>query len=459
MKPLRVLLIAEAANPEWVSVPLVGWSHCEAIARATNAHLVTQVRNRDAIGRAGWIEGKDFTAIDSERFAAPLWKAASLLRGGSGKGWTTLTAVAALSYYYFEHLVWKKFGRDIRDGRYDIVHRVTPLSPTTPSILAGKCRRAGVPFIVGPLNGGVPWPKAFDAARRAEREWLSYVRVAYKLLPGYRATRRNASAMMIGSRATLEQVPARYRDKCVYLPENAIDPERFKRPRVRHAARPLRVVFIGRLVPYKGPDMLLEAATPLVHDKLLTLEFIGDGPMRDELTQAIASENLGDGVRMTGWVNHTQLQDRLVEADVLAFPSIREFGGGVALEAMALGVVPVVVDYGGPAELVTPATGVLVKLGPRARIVEDFRAVLRQFCHDPSEVTRRSEAGIERVNRLFTWDRKARQTLEVYEWVLGRRAKPDFGIPLADPAPRSQPRRPIADTAPTPITATVGATA
>jgi hypothetical protein len=59
---MRALLIAEACNPEWVSVPLEGWSHSRAIASIVDAHLVTQVRNRDAIQRAGLTEGNEFTA-------------------------------------------------------------------------------------------------------------------------------------------------------------------------------------------------------------------------------------------------------------------------------------------------------------------------------------------------------------------------------------------------------------
>jgi glycosyltransferase involved in cell wall biosynthesis len=429
----RVLLIAEAANPEWVSVPLVGWSHGRALVELTGAHLVTQVRNRHAIERAGWHEGREFTALDSEPVAHPLWRFEDWLRRTTGLGWTVSTALAAFPYYYFEHLVWRRFGDAIARREYDVVHRLTPLSPTTPSLLARRCQAAGVPFVWGPLNGGVAWPAEFASRRRAEGEWLSYVRDAHKLLPAYRSTRRDAAAIIVGSRATWEQM-AGHHERCVYIPENGIDPERFPAPVPARREGPLRVAFVGRLVPYKGADMLIEAAAPLVRAGKLHVDVIGDGPEMPALRELVEREGLGGGVALDGWVPHTRMHERLGRAQVLGFPSVREFGGGVVLEAMALGLVPVVVDYAGPAELVTAETGVRVPLGPREAVVAGFRRELAEMVEHPERLAAVGARARERVLAHFTWEAKARQTREVYRWVTGRRARPDFGMPFPDEA-------------------------
>lgn len=419
----KVLVIAEAANPQWTSVPLVGWSLAAALRGVADVHLVTQVRNREAIAAEGWVEGVDFTAIDSEALMRPLWKLASLLRMGEGKGWSTLQAISSASYPYFEHLVWKRFGADIRAGKYDIVHRVTPLTPTAVSSLAKKCKAAGVPFVLGPLNGGVPWPKGFDADRRREREWLSYIRGAYKAMPGRRRMLRDAAAVIVASAHTMGEVPAQHRGKVVYIPENAIDPARFNLIAPQDTSGPLRAVFVGRLVPYKGPEMLLQAIRPLLEQGRMVLDIIGAGPLDAQL-RAMAADL--PGVAFHGWLDHRAVQAVMARANLLTFPSIREFGGGVVLEAMALGVVPVVCDYAGPAELVTPETGFALPIGSRDQIIARFHDKLAALCDDPSALPAMGAAARALIAGRFTWGRKAEQIGAIYDWVRGALpARPD----------------------------------
>jgi len=430
-KIMRVLLIAENANPEWVSVPLVGWSLALSLSKIIDCHLVTQIRCKEAIERFGWEDRKQFTAIDSEKIAAKLWKLGEFMRGGKGVAWTIATAQAAFANYYFEHLLWKEFRERLKSREFDVVHRIIPLSPTAPSPLARKLAKLNVPYVLGPWNGGLPWPKQFRDAQHAEREWLSYVRGAYKLMPAYAATRKHASAILVGSGATRSQISSKYQHKLVYIPENGIDPQKFSPPANRDFGLPLKVLFIGRLVPYKGADMLIEALIPLLNDRRAELTIVGDGPMRLGLEKYVADSAVCN-VSFRGWVEHDKIPSIIAQHHVFGFPSVREFGGGVILEAMAMGCVPVAVNYGGVGELVTPEVGYSVPLSDRPGIVQGFRDVFHGIALDPSGLHALSARGLSRISERFTWERKAEQVQQVYNWILKRSPKPriDFGNEL-----------------------------
>ena len=413
----RVLVIAEAANPEWVSVPLIGWSLAEALRGVADVHLVTQVRNRDAILRKGWVEGTDFTSIDTEALAAPAWKLSQVLRMGESRGWTVVQAVMSVTYPWFERKVWQQFGPAITRGDYDVVHRITPLSPAATGPLAAKCRKAGVPFVLGPLNGGVPWPKGFEAEQKQEGEWLSRFRSLLKVFPGRARMLQSCNAILYASKFTRGDIPDALLDRAIYLPENAIDPNRFFREATPEPGI-LKACFIGRFVPLKGLSMLIEAAKPLLETGRMELHLIGDGPC----TPALKAEAEGlPGITFHGWLKHEEVQDVAARCHVLAFPSIREFGGGAVLEGMALGLAPLVVDYGGPADLVTPEVGIKVPLTDRAGITAALRIALERLAADPTQTARMGQAAKARVNDLFTWPRRAEQIATIYDWAQGRR--------------------------------------
>ena len=74
--------------------------------------------------------------LDNEYIAAPMYRAATWLRGGKSVAWTTNIAMQYPPYLAFEREAWKTFKGRIRAGEFDLVHRVTPMSPTLPSPMA-----------------------------------------------------------------------------------------------------------------------------------------------------------------------------------------------------------------------------------------------------------------------------------------------------------------------------------
>ncbi|MEJ1978097.1 MAG: glycosyltransferase [Acetobacteraceae bacterium] len=156
----------------------------------------------------------------------------------------------------------------------------------------------------------------------------------------------------------------------------------------------LRAVFLGRLVPYKGADMLLEAAAPLLAAGRLTLQIIGFGPERAALEAQAAALGISAQVTFAGKMSHHDVGAQLAQADIMPFPSVHEFGGAVVLEAMAMGVVPIVVSYGGPRELISPACGFGLALGTREQVVADLRQTLERVADAPEQLAAMSTAAV-----------------------------------------------------------------
>ena len=172
--------------------------------------------------------------------------------------------------------------------------------------------------------------------------------------------------------------------------------------------------------------MLIEAARPFLENGSIRLTIVGDGPEADILYAMRRELQQPDAIRFTGNVLHADVHNYLASADLFVFPSIREFGGAVVLEAMSMGAVPIVVNYGGPGELVTPATGFLIRIGTRKAIVAALRETLQRIVDGPQMLREMSHRAVQRARTSFTWESKANQVLQVYDWVLKRGPKPCF---------------------------------
>jgi glycosyltransferase involved in cell wall biosynthesis len=414
---MRVLILADVCNPEWPSLPIVGYKYAKALAEQADVHVVTQIRNRPNIEKVGLGKAR-VTYLDTEAVAAPINRAAQVLRRGDATGWTIQMAMDYPTYIAFELYAWRQFRKELKAGAYDLVHRITPMSPTLPSAMARLCP---VPFVLGPLNGNLPWPNAFSEEKSREREWLSNLRNAYKLLPFYQTTYSKPRAILTGFRHTMADLPKSARDRAFDFPEVGIDPELFSKPD-RPARDQLTVLYAGRLVPYKLPDVPVRAFAASALLRKHRLVVLGDGPEREMIERVVREEKLGDSVEVLGRKSQTEVATWMRSADIFAFPSIRELGAGVVVEAMACGMANVVVDYGAPGELVGPDRGVKLPLGNKTQLIDSMRVALEALVGDPANVKRLGDNAHAHAMAHYPWRVKADKTMEIYRWVLGQRA-------------------------------------
>jgi glycosyltransferase involved in cell wall biosynthesis len=336
----------------------------------------------------------------------------------------------ALSYplnIAFEWEVWKHFGDRLRRGEFDVVHRITPLSPTLASPMA---KWSPVPFILGPVNGGLDWPPGFHAELRREREWLTYLRKIHTILPYYRSTYRKSAAVLAGFQHTIDKLPAKAQPRIFTCSDVGYEEQPDSDTFDRSASDSMTVLFVGRLVPYKCADVLVKAFAESRVLREHRLVIVGDGPDRALLEGLVTQNHLERCVELTGHLAHDEVMRHMKQADVFGFPSIRELGAGVVVEAMGMGLACVLAAYGSPGVYGSGGRGITVPLTDKPALIAGYVSALESLALDPDYRARLGAAARSYAQAHHTWDAKARKIVEVYEWVLGRhQEKPEFYPP------------------------------
>lgn len=258
-------------------------------------------------------------------------------------------------------------------------------------------------------------------------------RLAYwPLRIAVRRTARSADRIIATDRALVNPVTTHLgvsKDVVRVIP-NAIEPAECDRPDASSRAQALRgslglqgedvvLVSVGRLEANKGFDVLIRALGTLRRQKALPERWrwvlVGDGPMREALQRAVASEELAPWVVMPGRASVADLHGWYEAATLFVHPTLYEGSSLVTLEAMAHRRAVVASRAGGlPDKVVPGVTGWLVPPGnPDA-----LGAAIVKALSDPARLHSIGAAGRALVERDFSWRAATDRTLGVYEELL-----------------------------------------
>ena len=211
-------------------------------------------------------------------------------------------------------------------------------------------------------------------------------------------------AQMVSPEAVVDVIP------------NGVDTERFSPRRSPRVDGAIKILFVGRLEPYKGLDTLLEALTLVRHrsDRGFVLEIVGDGSLKTQLVAEAERLGVGDCVDFKGWISPAEIPEIYQAADIFVLPSIVEGMPNGVLESMATGLPSVASDVPGTVELIAHRkTGITFPPG-------DAEALADALClliGDDKERTRIGQAARQAATRR-SWEGVAERYIQVYDNII-----------------------------------------
>jgi glycosyltransferase involved in cell wall biosynthesis len=181
-----------------------------------------------------------------------------------------------------------------------------------------------------------------------------------------------------------------------------IDTTKFKPITERENNAIPQILFVGRLVPEKGCDVLIEAMKDLKREKLLfTLSICGDGFSRQQLQSLVSKHELNSAVTFCGGLYGQNLIRIMQQSDIAVVPSLwDEYFGLTAIEAMSCGLPVIASNVGGLGGIVSE-TGFVFERGD----VHGLSLHLKRLLCDEALRKEASEKSRSIAMEKYDWER------------------------------------------------------
>ena len=398
-QPRRHLLVmAYGCEPGKGSEQGVGWNWSLQLARFANVTVITRSNNQASIE-------KNIPSALADRIQFMYYDAPAWIRRFKNKE-------KGLYGYY---LLWQwgayRLARQLHSyNSFDCAIQLSFGSIWLPVFI----HRLRTRFVWGPIGGGEAIPDHL-AGKLKGRAWLlQSLRNILKKTTGINlpllSVLGRADLILVRTRDTEALVPKRYRNKVVTLLETGVSPDLLQTLE-RQPSRALRensvALFTGRLVGFKNVEMLLHALNQARRrGAKIHLRIVGDGPESKPLRLLARALGLEADVTFTGAVAHEAVMQELRNADIYAFPSLREAGVWSLIEAMCAGLPVLCIDTSGMSVITDNKSAIRINPTSRDVIIRGLADGLVDLAASSSLRETLGSHGRARMQRELLWDRK-----------------------------------------------------
>lgn len=401
---MKILLSAFAFAPNLGSEPGVGWRWATELGKHHQVTVVTDMTRRDLVEA----EGVQVPANVEVMYYRPAWLRAIPLNSATAP---LLYALWQFGLLGFALRLQRKHGFDLAiHCSYSVFRH--------PSFLG----YLGIPFVFGPLGGGEDAPLALKRSIHGHemiKELLrSLLNKSALFDPFLWAAYAKATLILTATESTRQALPWPFRRRAIVYSNLGVDTPAGIQPSTRQPGEPLRVLFAGRLLGWKGAHFAIRAVAQAAAQGVpVEFTLLGKGPFESELRKVAAEVGLHDNIHWISQMPQQELFALYQTMHCFLFPSLHDSGGSVVLEAQANGLPVVCLDLGGPATLVTPETAIVVSTNSQneVAIVSALANALKHLANDESRRVAMAQAAISHTGIDMSWESRVNRVLVLAE--------------------------------------------
>lgn len=389
-----ILVSAYGCEPNRGSESGVGWNWVLQLAKNNTLHVVTRSNNKQPIESC--LLSDVAKNITFHYYDCPSW-IRKMKKGDKG----------LYLYYTCWQIGAKKIFKQLaKQYKFDYAWHLSFGSWWMPTTL----HTVGIPFIYGPLGGGDGVPKEFIRTLPLKDRIIQSFRYVLtgtaRFNPLVMRPARKAVAILCRTENSMEFLPDSLKRKAKVILETAMDMDEFPITSVdKHNSIP-QFITTGRLVPFKNLSCAIKALAIVKKKHDFKYTIIGKGPEKNKLEALIKTCGLEDNIVIHKQIPRKELLQQLVHADAYLFPSLREGGSWALMEAMAMELPPVCLNWTGMKHICDEKSAMLLEVTNPKQMILDFADAICQLIEDPEMMKSKGVAANKRMKEVFNWQSK-----------------------------------------------------
>ena len=396
---MKILLSAYACEPNKGSEPEVVWQWALTLSkRGHQVYVVTRKNNKKNIDR--YLKANKSSNLHFIYFDYPNW-ILKIIKGKSNPNAYLYILLWQIGIYFTVKPYLNKI-------KFDFIHHVTFVSLRFPSFLC----LYNIPFIYGPLAGGEIIPhnlrKKFSFKVKINEFLRDLSNLYIRLSPLVNLTLLRAQKIYVTSQEAKRLLHKKYHHKTRIILGIGINNSKILRLNYSKKSKIFKICFVGNLQYLKGILILINIISKLIEKNMnIHLSIAGDGPQKFELIKIVEKLNIKNYITFLGKIKKNEIDDLYKNSDLLLFPSLRDSGGMVVLEAMFHSLPAAVLNLGGPGRIVNNKCGIKVNLGQKNEdeVALELTRKIIKFIKNPNIQKIKKKESLRRVEK-FSWYKK-----------------------------------------------------